>query len=118
MSQGLLSSDLAVIRDVASFSPAAARLQKAITEFETLQRQRRALGAPRPNLEAALALRDSDPTVARLWQQTEECWTPLSVLGFPQLARRISNETMAEALVVATHAWRETPEEEPMALSA
>lgn len=118
MNQGLLSSDLAVIRDVAAFSPAAARLQKAVTEFETLQRQRRVHGAPRPNLEAALALRDCDPTVARLWQQTEERWAPLSALGFPQLARRMSNETMAEALVVVTHAWRETPEEDPMALSA
>lgn len=118
MSQGLLSSDLAVVRDVAAFSADATRLHKAVAELHALQRQRRDLGASRPNLKAAQSLRDCDPAVAHLWQQAETCWAPLRDLGFPQLAQRLTNETMGEALVIAAHEWQAAPENTPMAIPA
>lgn len=98
MFQGITSSDIAVVRDVAAFSPKAAWLHKAVAEIEALQHQRRAFNAPRPNLDAALALRDSSPQVAAHWQAMLDRWAPLSQLGFPSLAQRMANESMAEAL--------------------
>lgn len=103
MSKGLLSCDIPVIRDIASYTPDCESIMMLLNDFEILQRQRRACGAPRPDVEAAIALRDSNPEVAKLWSECNSYWIPISKLGFPHIAERMVNESMAEVIFAATH---------------